>query len=186
MMRYARGKKTFELDTSEFDKLKDRLTGEELRRANRSGLRKAGKVLVTETEKRFSRLVVKHRGRGKGSLGGFSYKGKAMPVATTRVFDKRKDLQPMATVSIRNRRTDFRAQFFELGTQRRKTKRDYKAKRGLRHSGKRGKYYPAGMDRGRIIEGRYFRRAQQASERRVFDIMAQTVNGHIVRQANKK
>lgn len=185
MISYTRGKRTFELDAHEFTQLKERLTGEELRRASKSGLRKSGKVLVGETERRFGRLVVKHKGKGKGSLTGLSHNGKRLPVATTKVFDKNKELQPMATVSIRNRRTDFRGQFFELGTAERKTRRAYKARRGLNNQ-KNGRYYPAGMSRGKIMEGRYFRRAQQASEQRVFDIMERTVNGHIVRMASKR
>lgn len=186
MVNYLRGKKSFQLDAKEFDALKKRLTGDELRRATKSGLRKAGRTLVSETERRFGRLVVKHKGKGKGRLSGLNHRGRVLKVASVKVFDNKKQLQPMATVSIRNRRTDYRAQFFELGTKRRYTKRPYKAKRGLRGSGRHGKYYPSGMYRGVIREGRYFRRAQQASERQVFTIMEQSINGHIIRQANKK
>lgn len=185
-VQYLRGSKLMSVDTTEFEVLKRRLTGEELRRASRSGLRRASKILVTETERRYKKLVVKHKGAGKGALGGLEHRGKVLPVATYRLFDSKRNTTPMATVSIRNRRTDFRAQFFELGTAERYTKRPYKAKRGLRNRGRNSRYYPSGMARGRILEGRYFRRAQQASSRRVFAVMTQAINGHIVRVANKR
>lgn len=187
MIRYSRGKKTFTIDTSEFDRLKDRLTGEELRKATKSGLRKGSKILVSETKERFNRLIVKHKGKGKGRLSGYNDRGKLLPVATSKIYDRNKRFQPMATVSIRVRnRTDFRSLFFELGTGIRRNRNAYRAKRGLRNSGRYGRYYPSGMSRGRILEGRYFRRAQQSSERRVFNVMELAVNGHIIRQANKK
>lgn len=181
---YRRGRKVFQLDAEEFKGLVGRLTGEELRKSAKSGLRRSGKELVQETEKRFGRLVVKHKGKGKGRLTGLNYRGRKLPIATTKIYDKKKELQPMATVSIRNRRTDFRAQFFELGTKPRYTRKAYRAKGRLRN--RKSKDYPAGMYRGSIMAGRYFRRAQQASATRVFKIMGETINGHIIRQARNK
>lgn len=180
---YLRGSRSMTIDTSEFDRLKARLTGDELNKSAKSGLRKASRLLVAETERRFKHLVVKHKGQGKGALTGLSWRGRRKAVATNKIFDGKRGLQPMATVSIRNRRTDFRAHFFELGTKQRRTRKAYKVNRG---AGQKPRYYRAGLNRGKIMEGRYFRRAQQASQAEVFRIMRETINGHIIRQANRR
>lgn len=186
MTIYTRGSRSFEMDTREFEELKSRLTGTELDKAKASALRKGSRILISETEKRLSRLVVKNKGGGPGRLTGSNYNGRRLKVATYKLYKNKKGGYKHATVSIRNKSTDFRTLFFEAGTKKRFTRKAYKVRKRRNNGGSSSQYYPSGMYRGRIKEGRYFRRAKQATEQRIFNVMGHYVNGHIIRQARKK
>ena len=125
----------------------EQLKPEHAKGAIKSVLKKQANKLLKATRANFMHLEGIKGDRAKRSLTGM---GKDKVGGITVYADK--TTNPFAVVSLRGRRTDFRALFFERGTKDRYSK--------SRH----GK----SVYRGRIEGGHYFERAQQQTESSIF------------------
>lgn len=150
-----------EIDAEGMRRLLDELRPEHYKRVIRSTLNKQSRKLLKATRANFAHLVgSKHTG-GKGALiSGASYGAPKDKVGSSKVYAKGNN--PYAVVSLRGRRADFRALFFERGTRERKTAR--------------------GETRGRITAGWYFRRAQQQTKESIFGEMERDMMQVITRK----
>ena len=134
------------IDTTGAQELLERLKPEHYKSVIRSTLNKQSRKLLKATRANFMHLEGIKGDRAKRSLTGM---GKDK-VGGSKTYVKGRN--PYAVVSLRGRRTDFRALFFERGTKDRYSK--------SRH----GK----SVYRGRIEGGHYFERAQQQTESSIF------------------
>lgn len=134
------------IDTTGAQELLERLKPEHYKSVIRSTLNKQSRKLLKATRANFMHLEGIKGDRAKRSLTGM---GKDK-VGSSKTYVKGRN--PYAVVSLRGRRTDFRALFFERGTKDRYSK--------SRH----GK----SVYRGRIEGGHYFERAQQQTESSIF------------------
>lgn len=141
------------IDTTGAQELLEQLKPEHAKGAIKSVLKKQANKLLKATRANFMHLEGIKGDRAKRSLTGM---GKDKVGGITVYADK--TTNPFAVVSLRGRRTDFRALFFERGTKERYTK----GKKDL--FGFRG----TGAYRGRIEGGHYFERAQQQTESSIF------------------
>lgn len=174
-------KTEFEIDTTKVLGMLDSLTGKDVHKVLVGTVRKGAKKLQKQTEENFRHLRNKNEG-GKGDLTSSS-KGYGK-VATIKVFQKTSS--PYAVVSIGSKKADFRAKFFEKGTAPRYTKghkivgKLWKGKRAyLKRSGRPGY-------RGEIQAGGYFAKAQQQTEREVFEEIKTDAEAIIKRTWRKK
>lgn len=134
------------IDTTGAQELLEQLKPEHYKSVIRSTLNKQSRKLLKATRANFMHLEGIKGDRAKRSLTGM---GKDK-VGSSKTYVKGRN--PYAVVSLRGRRTDFRALFFERGTKDRYSK--------SRH----GK----SVYRGRIEGGHYFERAQQQTESSIF------------------
>lgn len=134
------------IDTTGAQELLEQLKPEHYKSVIRSTLNKQSRKLLKATRANFMHLEGIKGDRAKRSLTGM---GKDK-VGGSKTYVKGRN--PYAVVSLRGRRTDFRALFFERGTKDRYSK--------SRH----GK----SVYRGRIEGGHYFERAQQQTESSIF------------------
>ena len=134
------------IDTAGAQELLEQLKPEHYKSVIRSTLNKQSRKLLKATRANFMHLEGIKGDRAKRSLTGM---GKDK-VGSSKTYVKGRN--PYAVVSLRGRRTDFRALFFERGTKDRYSK--------SRH----GK----SVYRGRIEGGHYFERAQQQTESSIF------------------
>lgn len=134
------------IDTTGAQELLERLKPEHYKSVIRSTLNKQSRKLLKATRANFMHLEGIKGDRAERSLTGM---GKDK-VGGSKTYVKGRN--PYAVVSLRGRRTDFRALFFERGTKDRYSK--------SRH----GK----SVYRGRIEGGHYFERAQQQTESSIF------------------
>lgn len=134
------------IDTTGVQELLERLKPEHYKSVIRSTLNKQSRKLLKATRANFMHLEGIKGDRAKRSLTGM---GKDKVGGSKTYVNGR---NPKAVVSLRGRRTDFRALFFERGTKDRYSK--------SRH----GK----SVYRGRIEGGHYFERAQQQTESSIF------------------
>ena len=134
------------IDTTGAQELLEQLKPEHYKNVIRSTLNKQSRKLLKATRANFMHLEGIKGDRAKRSLTGM---GKDK-VGSSKTYVKGRN--PYAVVSLRGRRTDFRALFFERGTKDRYSK--------SRH----GK----SVYRGRIEGGHYFERAQQQTESSIF------------------
>ena len=134
------------IDTTGAQELLERLKPEHYKSVIRSTLNKQSRKLLKATRANFMHLEGIKGDRAKRSLTGM---GKDK-VGSSKTYVKGRN--PYAVLSLRGRRTDFRALFFERGTKDRYSK--------SRH----GK----SVYRGRIEGGHYFERAQQQTESSIF------------------
>lgn len=140
------------IDTTGAQELLEQLKPEHYKNVIRSTLNKQSRKLLKATRANFMHLEGIKGDRAKRSLTGM---GKDKVGGSKTYVNGR---NPKAVVSLRGRRTDFRALFFERGTKERYTK----GKKDL--FGFRG----TGAYRGRIEGGHYFERAQQQTESSIF------------------
>lgn len=166
-------------DGRQFDVMVKNLTGAEMKKAITGTLRNGANILKRETERQF---------HGRVKLNGLriSYtnkKGKEVTkwkrLATVSIDKK----EPSAKVHIM---ADFRTKFFEMGTKSRKTKG--RKITGYYWRGKRkfAKRSGKGGDRGRITAGWHFRRAQQLTERKIFESIDRQLSREIIKISKKK
>lgn len=134
------------IDTTGAQELLEQLKPEHYKSVIRSTLNKQSRKLLKATRANFMHLEGIKGDRAKRSLTGM---GKDK-VGGSKTYVKGRN--PYAVVSLRGRRTDFRALFFERGTKDRYSK------------SKHGK----SVYRGRIEGGHYFERAQQQTESSIF------------------
>lgn len=134
------------IDTAGAQELLEQLKPEHYKSVIRSTLNKQSRKLLKATRANFMHLEGIKGDRAKRSLTGM---GKDK-VGSSKTYVKGRN--PYAVVSLRGRRTDFRALFFERGTKDRYSK------------SKHGK----SVYRGRIEGGHYFERAQQQTESSIF------------------
>ena len=134
------------IDTTGAQELLEQLKPEHYKSVIRSTLNKQSRKLLKATRANFMHLEGIKGDRAKRSLTGM---GKDK-VGSSKAYVKGRN--PYAVVSLRGRRTDFRALFFERGTKDRYSK------------SKHGK----SVYRGRIEGGHYFERAQQQTESSIF------------------
>lgn len=134
------------IDTTGAQELLEQIKPEHYKSVIRSTLNKQSRKLLKATRANFMHLEGIKGDRAKRSLTGM---GKDK-VGSSKTYVKGRN--PYAVVSLRGRRTDFRALFFERGTKDRYSK--------SRH----GK----SVYRGRIEGGHYFERAQQQTESSIF------------------
>ena len=134
------------IDTAGAQELLEQLKPEHYKNVIRSTLNKQSRKLLKATRANFMHLEGIKGDRAKRSLTGM---GKDK-VGSSKAYVKGRN--PYAVVSLRGRRTDFRALFFERGTKDRYSK------------SKHGK----SVYRGRIEGGHYFERAQQQTESSIF------------------
>ncbi len=175
----SRTKVTF--DSRQFDAMVKNLTGPEMKKAILGTLRSGANILKKETEKQFHERVnldglrVKYTNRKGREVTKWNR------LATVRVDRK----EPSAKVHIM---ADFRTKFFEMGTKNRRTKGHrnvgyYRLSLGGRLYRKRsGK----GGDRGRIKPGWHFRKAQQLTERKIFESIDRQLSRRIINISKKK
>lgn len=182
----SRVKVTF--DGRQFDAMVKNLTGPEMKKAILGTLRSGANILRKETENQFHERVNLdgQRLRLDGLKRKYTNKrGKEVTkwkrLATVSVDRK----EPSAKVHIM---ADFRTKFFEMGTKNRRTKGHknvgyYRLSLGGRLYRKRsGK----GGDRGRITAGWHFRKAQQLTERKIFESIDRQLSRRIIRISKKK
>jgi hypothetical protein len=177
---------SFDINTSEVDAMFERLSGKERKKAQINALRSSARILQKQTEENFKHLVTKSN-TGSGRLGSRTetYRTKKSKevkkkyrIASVKVI---KGDTPSVKVHIMS---DFRAKFFELGTKDRKT-RGHKV---TGYGGKRSWYKTRtgkGGARGKITAGYYFRRAQEQTERKIFDNMDEEMRKAITKIAKK-
>jgi len=134
------------IDTTGAQELLEQLKPEHYKSVIRSTLNKQSRKLLKATRANFMHLEGIKGDRAKRSLTGM---GKDKVGGSKTYVNGR---NPKAVVSLRGRRTDFRALFFERGTKDRYSK--------SRHG--KSAY------RGRIEGGHYFERAQQQTESSIF------------------
>lgn len=134
------------IDTTGAQELLERLKPEHYKNVIRSTLNKQSRKLLKATRANFMHLEGIKGDRAKRSLTGM---GKDKVGGSKTYVNGR---NPKAVVSLRGRRTDFRALFFERGTKDRYSK------------SRNGK----SVYRGRIEGGHYFERAQQQTESSIF------------------
>lgn len=134
------------IDTTGAQELLEQLKPEHYKSVIRSTLNKQSRKLLKATRANFMHLEGIKGDRAKRSLTGM---GKDKVGGSKAYVNGR---NPHAVVSLRGRRTDFRALFFERGTKDRYSK------------SKHGK----SVYRGRIEGGHYFERAQQQTESSIF------------------
>lgn len=134
------------IDTAGAQELLEQLKPEHYKSVIRSTLNKQSRKLLKATRANFMHLEGVKGDRAKRSLTGM---GKDK-VGSSKAYVNGRN--PKAVVSLRGRRTDFRALFFERGTKDRYT------------DPKHGK----SVYRGRIEGGHYFERAQQQTESSIF------------------
>lgn len=166
-------------DSKEFDAMRSNLTGQEMKRAIRRTLRVSATILKKETEKRFlSKINIR---RNKMSYRTGRNKVTLRKQLVKIVSDKQDKLAVKVHIM-----GNFKAKFFEKGTRGRRTRGHritgsyYKgARKYLKRSGK-----PAW--RGSNRAGHYFRNAQEAKKRDIFEEMDQRLGNEIVKLANKK
>lgn len=148
------------IDTTGAQELLEQLKPEHYKSVIRSTLNKQSRKLLKATRANFMHLEGIKGDRAKRSLTGM---GKDK-VGSSKTYVKGRN--PYAVVSLRGRRTDFRALFFERGTKDRYSK--------SRH----GK----SVYRGRIEGGHYFERAQQQTESSIF----REVESDLIKIINRK
>ena len=160
-------------------KLKE-LAGPEVKKAAVSALRKSANILAKETDKQFRG----HINIGKARVDTITRKNgksvrKIRRISTVKV--SRQDLSAKVHIL-----SDFRIKFFEMGTRERRTK-GYKIV-GSYRKGKRKYLIREGKGRrtGRISAGWYFLKAQQLTERQVFDSIETNLSQAIEKIWNKK
>ncbi|MDR1882995.1 MAG: hypothetical protein LBR26_09495 [Prevotella sp.] len=170
------------VDTAQVKRLLSALGGKETKQAAIGTLRKSAKILQDETERQF---------KSKVNIDGVrvAYKSKS--------GKEKKKWKRVATVKINNKElsakvhimSDYRAKWFELGTRKRVTKGHkvtgyYTLRPGggaRRYKSRTGK----GGNRGRIKAWHLFQKAQQLTERLIFDNMEKEMSKQIQRIAKK-
>lgn len=169
------------LDSHQFNAMIRELTGPEMKKVVIGALRSSGNILKKETDRQFkSKISIGDiRVKRKNKKGQEITKWKRL--ATVKI-DKR---TPEAKVHIIS---DFRAKFFELGTNMRRTKghkiTEYYQLRpgGRRYRRRSGK----GGNRGRIIAGHFFLKAQQKTERMIFDNMEVVIKKYVMKVIKRR
>lgn len=160
----AKRSKALEIDTSQFEAMIAELVAEgdtTLSRAAVSALRSVANRAKKRTYAGFASLKVnpkvKRRGRAKGALGDTA-RGRGRVLSGKLVTIKKlKDKKPLVYIGIRG---NWKAKFFELGTQQRfahtkarRVSRAKNTKKALKA------YLRGGASRGAITAGHYFKQA---------------------------
>lgn len=168
------------IDTSEYEAMLARLNSTELRKAQEAGIRRNANIIKRRAYANFGNLKTKHR-RGSGRLVDSLWNGKKLRTVSVKVAKKARE--PTVFINILG---DFRAKFFEGGTSERSTRgrkvvgyvrrgrRDYKVREGKPRR------------TGRVMRGRYFRRAIISSEPEIVKNMEADLSKAIVKLAQKK
>lgn len=173
------------VDSTQVQRLLSALSGKETKQAIVITLRNSARILQKETESQFKRnvnltgLKVKYKDKKRNVD-----RTKLKRVATIRIYQKQMK-EIYAKVHIM---ADFRAKFFEMGTRFRRTKGhkltgNYYTLRegGRKYRERTGK----GGYRGRIQAGHFFRKAQELTERMIFDNMDKEMSAAIQRIAKR-
>lgn len=152
------------IDSKGAQALIERLRPEHYKSVIRATLNKQARKLLKATRDNFAHLVgIKGKDAKRSLTGGASYGTPKDKVGGSKTYVKGRN--PFAVVSLRGRRTDFRALFFELGTKQRKTR--------------------AGYGRGSISAGYYFRRAQRQTEGSIYREMSSDLRAIIDRKVRR-
>lgn len=168
-------------DSHQFNAIVRGLTGPEMKKVFIGALRTSGNILKKETDKQFKSKIAIGDTRVKRKNKNGKEITKWRRLATVKI-DKR---TPEAKVHIMG---DFRAKFFELGTNMRRTKGHkitgyYRLRPGGRQYRRRsGK----GGNRGRIIAGHFFLKAQQITERKIFDNTEVVITKYVMKVIKRR
>jgi hypothetical protein len=168
-------------DSHQFDAMVRGLTGSEMKKVFIGALRASGNILKKETDKQFKSKIAIGDTRVKRKNKNGKEITKWRRLATVKI-DKR---TPEAKVHIMS---DFRAKFFELGTNIRRTKGHkitgyYRLRPGgRRYRSRSGK----GGNRGRIIAGHFFLKAQQKTERMIFDNTEVVITKYVMKVIKRR
>lgn len=166
-------------DGRQFDAMVKNLTGPEMKKAIIGTLRSGANILKRETERQFHSRVNINGLR----INYTNKKGKEVTkwkrLATVSIDKK----EPSAKVHIM---ADFRTKFFERGTKNRKTKGHKITGYYWRGKRKYARRTGKGGDRGRITAGWHFRKAQQLTERKIFENFDRQMSREIIKISKKK
>lgn len=166
-------------DSRQFDAMVKNLTGREMKKAIIGTLRSGANILKRETERQFHSRVNINGLR----INYTNKKGKEVTkwkrLATVSIDKK----EPSAKVHIM---ADFRTKFFEMGTKNRKTKGHKITGYYWRGKRKYARRTGKGGDRGRITAGWHFRKAQQLTERKIFENFDRQMSREIIKISKKK
>lgn len=169
------------LDSHQFDAMVKGLTGQEMKKVINGALKTGGNILKKETDKQFKEKIAIGDARVKriGKGGKVTTKWRRLATVT---IDKR---TPAAKVHIMG---DFRAKFFELGTKKRYTKGHKNTGYHRRRPG--GRWYRSrsgkGGCRGSIIAGHFFLKAQQITERKIFDGIEVVIKKYTIKVVRRR
>lgn len=170
------------VDSTDVVEMFERLTGKERKNVYCLELKKAAIILVNETTARFKSKVRKNKNKEyvlRRKSGRVVLKNRR--IAAVKINRKKYE----AKVHIME---DYKTKWFEMGTRSRRTKGHrnvgyYRLKPGGRkyalRIGKPG-------NRGQIQPGYFFRDAQRAKEREIFDSIETNLSKAILKMANKK
>jgi hypothetical protein len=171
------GKAKVTIDTSNIDAIFQGLTDKERTRVARNAIRASGRILERETERRFGQ-VLDFSGSSKRYGRNARYPWKLEDTATVVLARK----IASATVHIMK---DFRAKFFEGGVKF--TIKDKQTRKAVRNAYKYSGWTESKIARtfgltGYRIDPMYlFRKAQDATERKIFDNLKNEIDKYIIR-----
>lgn len=171
----------FTVDDRQFQEMVKSLTGDQIKKSYRTGLRKAAQILKKENDRSYELETGLHTRKKLTSEDGRTVKRSEAGVARIRTY-ARKGKMPFVIISIEN---DYMMRWFERGTKRRKTK-GWKVV-GMYQKGNRR--YKQRIGRGRytgfIKPMRIFRKAQDRTESKVIENIKNMIKREIYKAYKK-